>query len=71
MIFFSNFSDDLWKILNNYNDIILDKTIRVYISKLSDKVKYYIPPPQLERLKERINVNAWQKVLFQFIQEKI
>ncbi|XP_076091292.1 nuclear GTPase SLIP-GC-like isoform X2 [Mytilus galloprovincialis] len=56
------FNDDLWKILNNYNDIILDKTIRVYISKLSDKVKECIPSPQLERLKERINVNACQKL---------
>ncbi|CAC5380156.1 unnamed protein product [Mytilus coruscus] len=56
------FNEDLWKILNNYNEIILEKTIRVYISKLSDKVKKYIPSPQLERLKERINVNAWQKL---------
>ncbi|XP_052090922.1 nuclear GTPase SLIP-GC-like isoform X2 [Mytilus californianus] len=56
------FNEDLWKILNNYNEIILEKTIRVYISKLSDKVKDYIPSPQLERLKERINVNAWQKL---------
>ncbi|XP_071154236.1 nuclear GTPase SLIP-GC-like isoform X2 [Mytilus edulis] len=56
------FNEDLWKILNNYNEIILEKNIRVYISKLSDKVKDCIPSPQLERLKERINVYAWQKL---------
>ncbi|XP_052090923.1 nuclear GTPase SLIP-GC-like [Mytilus californianus] len=67
------FSEDLWKILNDYwyNENHLEKTIKEYTNKLSDKVKDYIPTPQLEKLKKRINDNSWQELQKKINQIKV